>query len=635
MHKPPRSVTPPLIKNHTPGWLWALIILIVLGGLIYALPNVFGDSPSIQISSQNGNPVTIALVDQVTETLDNAKVAYTGVNEDGTNLTIGFPNIDAQMAANTALQQFFGDADSYVIALNLTPNTPKWLSIFGASPMKLGLDLRGGMYFLLNVDMQEVVNTHLQNEATSLVNDLQGANIRASAINFVPGTGIVLNFNDAASLTSAQSYIESHYSDLTLVADNKALTLTANMTDATANALRVTASDQTLQVMRNRINELGVSEASVAKEGDNRIVIELPGVQDATRAKAIIGGTSTLKLMLGNDTVNAAQVVASGQIPPGSSVYYDANGNPYVLYNPVIISGSAISNASVGYDQQTGAPVVNVSLTGPDVSYFSQVTGQNKGHPMAIVLVQSTFDQEMVNGSLQNVTHTTQTLINEATINSQLGSNFQISGIGNARTAQNLALSIRAGALPAPVQIVEQKQVGPSLGIQNIKMGGISVAIALLAVIVFIAFYYSVFGLIADFTLLLNLVFIVAIMSLIPGATLTLPGIAGIVLNVGLAIDSNVLIFERIREEIRKGTSNMLAIHTGYARAFSTIIDANVTTFMVALILFAIGTGAVKGFAVTLMIGIVTSVFSATVVGRAIVNFVYGRHPNKKLSIGI
>lgn len=635
MYKPTLASAPLSIKNHTSKWMWALIIGLVLLAVIYALPNVFGDSPSIQISSQNGNPITLNLVNQVTEALDNANIPHGNISEDGTNLTLNFPSIDAQMAANTQLQKIFGESDNYVIALNLTPNTPKWLRALGANSMKLGLDLRGGMYFLLNVDMQEVVNAHLQNDVTSLSNDLRIANIHYSSINFVAGKGVIATFNDSQSLAAAKAYVDQNYSELASTADTKNLTLTASLTDPALTALRSTASDQTLQVMRNRINELGVSEASVAKQGDDRIVIELPGVQDATRAKAIIGGTATLKVLLGNDTVNAGQIATTGQVPAGSALYYDASGNPYVLYNQVVIGGSAISNATIGYDQQTSAPIVNVSLTGPEVSYFSQVTGQNQGHPMAFVLVQSTFDQEPVDGVMQNVTHTTQTVINMATIKSQLGNNFQISGIGNVRAAQNLALSIRAGALPAPVQIVEQKQVGPSLGIQNIKMGAISVGVALLAVIVFIAFYYHVFGLIADICLVLNLIFIVAVMSLIPGATLTLPGIAGIVLNVGLAIDSNVLIFERIREEIRKGTSNLLAIHTGYTRAFSTILDANVTTFMVALILFVVGTGAIKGFAVTLMIGIITSVFSATVVGRAMVNFVYGRHPTKKLSIGI
>lgn len=631
----PRQTPHSVMMNHTPRWLWILILILILSGILYALPNLFGESPSLQISSQNGNPITISMVDQVKQTLEAAHIPTKDITEDGTNLTILFPSIDAQMAGNSSLQALWGDSSSYVVALNLMPNTPRWLQAIGAFPMKLGLDLRGGMYFLLDIDMQEVVNTHLQNDVTSLTNDLRVANIHYTAINFSAGQGIVINFKDSTALTAGESFLQQKYSELSLVVNSASTSITANLSPEAFKALENTAADQTLQVMRNRINELGVSEASVAKDGNNRIVIELPGVQDATRAKDIIGGTATLKLMLGNDTVAPAQVAASGQVPVGSSLYYDASDNPYVLYNPVIMSGNSISNATVGYDPQTSVPVVNVVLTGPQVSYFSQITGQNIGHPMAIVLVQSTFDSEEVNGQMQNVTHTTETVINEATIQSQLGNNFQITGLGNARTAQNLALSIRAGALPAPVQIVEQKQVGPSLGIQNIEMGAISVAVALLAVMLFIAFYYHVFGLIADLCLVLNLILIVAVMSLVPGATLTLPGIAGIVLNVGLAIDSNVLIFERIREEIRKGTSNVVAIHTGYERAFATILDANVTTFMVALILFAIGTGAIKGFAVTLMIGIVTSVFCATVVGRALVNFIYGRHPAKSLSIGI
>ncbi len=642
MYKNPRAPVTSVVKNYTPKWLWSLILACVFFGLIYALPNLFVESPAIQISNTNGMPVSVSLEKQVAQVLSNANIPYNSIEQDGNYLDLRFSSVDTQVAAQTALQEALISpnssnpaADNYVIALNLLPNTPKWLSIFGASPMKLGLDLRGGMYFLLNIDMQEVVNTALQSSATGITNDLRTANIHYSGVNVVAGQGIVIGFRDAQSLSSGQSYLNQNYPNLTTQVDNGALTITANLTPAAMKSLEDNAADATLQVMRNRVNELGVAEASVAKEGDNRIVIELPGLQDATRAKYIIGGTATLKAMLVNDTVNPAQIAASGQVPAGSSLYYDATGNPYILYNNVILTGDAISDASVGYDQQTSAPIVQVTLAGPQVSYFSEVTGQNVNHQMAIVLVQSTFDDEMVNGKKQTVTHVTQTVINAANIQSQLGNHFQITGIGNATAAQNLALSIRAGALPAPIQIAEETQVGPSLGVQNIKMGGISVLVAFLVVICFIAFYYAIFGVIADICLFLNLIFIVAIMSLIPGATLTLPGIAGIVLNVGMAIDANVLIFERIREEIRKGTPNALAISTGYDRAFSTILDANVTTFMVALILFAIGTGMIKGFAMTLMIGIVTSFFTATVVGRAMVNFVYGKHPNKKLRIGI
>ncbi len=622
-----------VIKNHTARWLWTFIVVALILAVIYALPNLYGESPSVQISSKSGNVITPAVVIQVSNTLATANVPVKASSDDGINLTLKFDNTDEQMAAQEALQPLL--QDQYVMALNLSPNTPKWLLSLGASPMKYGLDLRGGMYFLLDLDMQVVMQTSLQNDETSLMNDLRNANIHYTAMNIVAGEGIVINLSDAASLSSAKQFIETSYPDLQLIADKQNLSLIANLSGPALKQLQSNAVAQTLQVMRNRVNELGVADAVVAKEGDSRILIELPGVQDATRAKSIIRGTATLKAMIVNDTVNPVAVVASGNVPTGSSIYKDEAGNPYVLYNPVIMTGDAISNATLSYDQQTGAPIVAVTLTGPQVSYFSQVTGQNVGHRMAIILVQSNFAETMVNGKPQATTTTTQTVINAAVIQSQLGNNFQITGIGNARSAQNLALSIRAGALPAPVQIVEEKQIGPSLGIQNIKMGALSVAVALALIMIFIMMYYRFFGVVASVCLLLNLILIVAVMSLIPGATLTLPGIAGIVLNVGMAIDANVLIFERIREELRKGSSNMLSIYTGYQRAFGTIVDANVTTFIVAIILFAVGSGAIKGFAVTLMIGIVTSVFCAVVIGRAIVNAVYGKHPERKLSIGI
>lgn len=621
----------PVIKNTTPLWKWLLIIVLTVGAFIYALPNIYGESPAIQISTRDGTPITLSLVSSVESTLDQDNVNYTNISSDQNNITIKFATTDDQLAAQEALDSLL--EDNYVMALNLEPNTPRWLQAINANPMKLGLDLRGGMYFLLNIDMDVVVQNHMQNDAQNLMDDLRTNEIHYANINVDDNNNLVVTFRNADDLAAAKAFIRTNYQDLTL--SNSGTTLIGSLTPAALKNLQDNAVAQTLEVMRNRVNELGVAEASVAKEDDDRIVVELPGVQDATRAKSIIGGTATLKAMLVNTSVNPAEAQKTNIVPPGSSLYFDQQGRPIVLYNNVIITGNAISNASVGYNPQTNVPVVQVDLKGPQVAYFSQVTGQNIGHPMAFVLVESDFSQQMVNGKLVNTTDTSQTVINVAVIQSQLSNHFQITGIGNARMAQNLALSIRAGALPAPVQIAEEKNIGPSLGIQNIKMGALSVAVALGLVILFIAIYYHVFGLIADLCLLLNLIFIVAVMSLMPGATLSLPGIAGIVLNVGIAIDANVLIFERIREELRKGSSNTIAIHTGYERAFSTILDANVTTFMVALILFAIGTGAVKGFAVTLMIGIVTSMFCAVVISRAIVNLIYGKHPHRKLSIGI
>ncbi|MDO8954936.1 MAG: protein translocase subunit SecD [Gammaproteobacteria bacterium] len=619
--------------NWYPVWKYVLIAVLILLACLYALPNVFGESPAVQISPKGGQSVTTAMVSNVQQILSSNAITYTDLSSSTYDIEMKFSNTDQQMEAQDALKTALGN--NYVVAINLAPNTPKWLMDCGAYPMKLGLDLRGGMYFLLDVDMQVVVDNKLQNTSDQLTQDLRTQNIRYTGISVVPNQGIQVQFRDPAANAEAKTYIGSHYPSLVVSTyPGQPLNLLVNFSQAEITQIQNYAVQQTVQVMRNRVNDLGVAEASVAREGTDRVVVELPGVQDAARAKSIIGGTATLKVMLVDEQANAA-AAAKGTVPIGDGLYYDANNNPVVLKNQVALTGNAINGATVGYDPQTSLPVVQVTLSGPEVDNFSQITGANVGHLMAIVLVTNTFDKQLVNGKEITTTKTNQTVVNVATIQSALGNNFQITGIGNSRAAQDLALTIQAGALPAPVQIVEEKQIGPSLGMQNIKMGSISVAVAMLIVMIFVACYYRVFGLIADFALILNLIFIVAVMSLLPGATLSLPGIAGIVLNVGMAIDANVLIFERIREELRGGTPVQGAIHAGYERAFSTIVDANVTTFIVAVILFAIGTGAIKGFAVTLMIGIVTSMFTAIMVTRSIVNLIYGKRSVKRLSIGI
>lgn len=619
--------------NWYPLWKYVLIAVLIFLACLYALPNIFGESPAVQVSPKGGVTVTSGMVSNVQQILNSNTISYRNLSSSTYDIEMQFPNTDQQMLAQDALKTALGN--NYVVAINLAPNTPKWLMTLGAYPMKLGLDLRGGMYFLLDVDMQVVIDNKLQNTTDQLSQALRSQDIRYSDINFIPDMGIAVDFRDPQNSQAARNYISSHYPDLSIVPyPGQPLNLLVNFSQAQINQIQDYAVQQTIQVMRNRINALGVAEASVAREGPDRVVVELPGVQDAARAKSIIGGTATLKVMLVDEQANP-QAAVKGNVPIGDGLYYDSNGNPVVLKNQVVLTGNAINGANVGYDQQTTLPVVQVSLSGPEVDNFSQVTGANIGHLMAIVLVTTTFDNQMQNGKQVTNTKTNQTVVNVATIQSRLGNNFQITGIGNARAAQDLALTIQAGALPAPVQIVEEKQIGPSLGMQNIKMGSISVLVAMIIVMIFVAFYYRVFGLIADFALILNLIFIIAVMSLMPGATLSLPGIAGIVLNVGMAIDANVLIFERIREELRGGTPVQAAIHAGYERAFSTIVDANVTTFIVAIILFAIGTGAVKGFAVTLMIGIVTSMFTAIMVTRSIVNLIYGKRVVKRLSIGI
>ncbi len=507
------------------------------------------------------------------------------------------------------------------------------------------------MYFLLDVDTPAVLDGHLQNYAEQLRDSLRTENIRYAGVEVRDGA-IQIRFRDAETLNRARSYIQLHFlelqespsgfdsnhlanSDNLDNTDKKApgLFLTMQLTPQAQTQIQSYAVNQTVNVMRNRVNELGVAEASVAQQGLNRVVIELPGLQDAARAKEIIGGTSTLKVMLVNESADIQDALA-GHVPAGSSLYYGEGGRPVVLFDSVVLTGNSVVGAMSGFDSQTSQPIVSVTLSGAEVSRFSDATAANVGHLMAIVLVDQSFSRDTVGGKVVTHTQEVDKVISIANIMQRLNDHFQITGLSQ-REAQSLALSIRAGALPAPVQIVEEKHIGPSLGAENIKMGAISVAVAMLLVIVFIGFYYHFLGLIANIALILNLIFIIAIMSILPGATLTLPGIAGIVLNVGMAIDANVLIFERIREELRNGTTVQAAIYAGYQRAFSTIVDSNVTTLIVAIILFAIGSGAVKGFSVTLMIGIVTSMFTALVVTRALVNLIYGSRSVKWISIGI
>lgn len=628
--------------NRYALWQYIMIVLLIALACLYALPNLFGESPAVQVSPKGGKEVTADLVEQVKQTLQADHITYTGLSSDQYNIEMRFADTEAQLKAQDRLEQTLGK--DYTVAINLAPNTPQWLLDLGAYPMKLGLDLRGGMYFMLDVDMQSVLNNRLTNMKSEIIDTLRKSGFAWRQLKITDNEGLYIQLLDSAAAEKAAHVITSNFSELVAhpgVGD-KASSLYVNLTPNVLTQAKQYAIEQTVQVMRNRVNELGVSEASVSRQGSDRVVIELPGMQDAARAKNIIGGTATLKVMLQDESPEHLAQALNGEVPFGDILLYQTKMQgdqkveiPVLLKDHVVLTGKSVVGASAGFDQKTNQPIVSVNLSGPEVSYFSQVTGENVGHGMAIVLVEQTFTKQKIGDQVITRTKTTQSVINVANILERLGSIFQISGIGNFRAAQDLALMIRAGALPAPVQIVEQKQIGPTLGVENIKMGSISVAIAMFLVIVFMAIYYRLFGLIADLALVLNLIFIVAVMSLIPGATLTLPGIAGIVLNVGMAIDANVLIFERIREELRNGTTPQAAIHAGYSRAFSTIVDSNVTTLIVAVILFAIGTGAVQGFAVTLIIGIITSMFTAIMVTRALVNLVYGGRSVKRLSIGI
>lgn len=620
--------------NRFPLWKYLLIVLIAVVSIVYALPMIFGDTPSLQLSPKNGEAISQTRLTDIKSDLDKAHIAYNEFTSEQYMAQMRFSSVTDQMKAQTLLDDKFGKA--MTVALMLAPNTPEWLQVLGAAPMNLGLDLRGGMYFVLEADLNMAIKSNIDNYAQELRTQLREKGLRYSGI-VAKGNQVIVDFSNAsdATIDEAKDYMKSNYPALSLTTSgSNSKYFVLSLSQQAAAEIKNNAVSQVIQVMRNRVNELGVAEASVARAGSNRVVIELPGLQDAARAKQILGGTATVRFQLVDNKADV-QSALSGNVPIGSGLYHMSDGQPAVLYNRAILSGNSVVDAKVGYDSQTSLPAVQVKLSGPDVSYFSKVTGQNVGKPMATVLVQTTFDRQMINGKEVTVPTVSSRVISVATINSQLGNNFQITGL-NQREAQNLSLLIRSGALPTPVQIVQEQQIGPTMGAENIRMGAISIVIALALVVIFMGLYYRMFGLIANVALILNLFMIVAIMSIMPGATLTLPGIAGIVLNLGMAIDANVLIFERIREELRNGMPPQAAIHAGYERAFGTIVDSNLTTLIVAVILFAIGTGAVKGFAVTLMIGIITSMYTSVTVSRGMTNLLYGKRRNlQKLSIGI
>ncbi|KEI35656.1 protein-export membrane protein SecD [Francisella sp. W12-1067] len=636
--------------NQFPLWKNLLIAFILVIALFYALPNIFGKSPALQISQKNGD-ITSQTLTQIEDILDKKNIIYqkATIADDKSNIAVIFGDVAEQLKAKQILKEQLGN--QYIIAMNMLTNSPNWLSVLGANPMNLGLDLRGGMYLMLEANTQSAIDAQLGNTLSIILNAAKekGININNSTkaedktVTNVPteytNNGFIsLTLNNPLDMQKFITYLDTDFrknQDPDVLYTAKGNTIFITYTSPKILQLEQGAISQVVTVMRNRINALGVAEASVAQAGQNRVVIEIPGLQDATQAKQILGGTSTANFYLVNPVTNRLATEEQGykvyslDSGRGYQSYYSLKGTP-------VAGGADIISANPSIDQQTGTPIVMVELSRGAASNFREITGKNVGNPMGVMLINTTYEKTLdKNGKEQNTVNKTEKLINVATIQSALGSHFQITGL-NQKEANNLALMIKSGALQVPVHIVQEQQIGPSLGKDNIEKGTLSIVIALLAVIIFIVIYYRVFGVIANIALIMNLLLIVAVMSIIPGATLTLPGIAGIVLNLGMSIDGNVLIFERIREEIRAGTPRQSAIHIGYQKAFTTIVDSNITTLIVAVILFFIGSGAVKGFAITLMIGIVTSMFTAVTVSRAMTNFVYGKRKKlDKISIGI
>lgn len=619
------------IMNRYPAWKYIVIVAVLVFAFIYAMPNLYGEYPAVQIMGTSTYAVDQTTVTDTVQLLETAGIRVRDSRFENQRVLIRFYSTDDQLKAKELLQQALGD--KALVALNLSPATPAWMQKLGANPMKLGLDLRGGVHFLLQVDIDSVIKQRIEGDTRGIGQSLRNERIRYSGVQRGENNQLILQFRDPAEEDRALSFVSQHYNEFLWAKDDSKQTyqLIGTLSQPALYQIKKDILEQAMNTLRNRVNELGVSEAIVQQQGDSRVSVDLPGVQDTAEAKNILGKTATLEFHM-LDTGNAS-ADAESDIDAGSRSY-QYNGQPVMLKNQVILRGSSIVAATSAFGDD-GRPNVQVRLGGAGDSLFTKTTAENIGKPMAVLYIEVKSTPKIGPDGKQTITYdTVRKIISIATIQSALGNNFQITGLGSAEEARTLALLLRAGALPASVTIIEERQVGPSLGQQNIHMGVMSVQVGLALAVLFMAAYYGVMGLLADVALVMNLVLIVALLSLL-GATLTLPGIAGIVLTVGMAVDANVLIFERIREELRRGVSIQSSINAGYERAFVTILDANITTLIVMMILFSLGSGVIKGIAITVTIGLITSMFTAMMGTRAIVNLLYGRPQVKRISIGI
>ncbi len=604
-----------------------MLIFAILIGLLYALPNLYGEDPAVQITGARGTAANEQTLDQVRSLLDKEKIEAKSIALENGAILARFSNPDIQLRAREALLPALGD--KFVVALNLAPATPKWLEAIGGEPMKLGLDLRGGVHFLMEVDMETALGKLQEQNVDSLRTLLRDEGIPYSSIRKTDNYGVEIRFRNADDRSKASDYLARRNQDLIFRnGDNNSLK--AIFTDERLRDARTYAVQQNITILRNRVNQLGVAEPLVQRQGADRIVVELPGIQDTARAKEILGATATLEFRLVNTNIDPS-ALETGRIPGDSEVKYTRDGRPTILYKRVVLTGDHITDSTSQADEY-GQPQVSISLDSAGGSIMSNFTKDNVGKPMATLFVEYK-DSGKRDENDRAILVKNEEVINVANIQTRLGNNFRITGISNANEARQLSLLLRAGALIAPIQIVEERTIGPTLGLQNITQGLEACLWGLIASVAFMIIYYRKFGVIASTALLANLVLIVGVMSLLPGATLTMPGIAGIVLTLAVAVDANVLINERIKEELRNGRSVQQAIHEGYKGAFSSIIDANLTTLITAVILYAVGTGSIKGFAITTAIGVATSMFTAIVGTRAIVNLLYGGKRIKKLSI--
>lgn len=614
--------------NRYPLWKYIILILALIVGLLYALPNLYGEDPAVQITGARGRVVSESTLVQIQNLLEQQNIASKSISLVNGTILACFFNSDFQLRAREVLMKALGE--NYIVAFNLAPAPPPWLAIIGAAPMKLGLDLRGGVHFVIKVDMDTMLNKLQEQTMDTLRSDLRDKRIHYTTVRKIKNYGSEICFRDSDTRDQAISLLTMHHRNLVINSiENNGLRATlAN--DYLRQSRSEYAVQQNIIILRNRINQLGVAEPLLQREGADRIVVELPGIQDTARAKEILGATATLEFRLVNSLVDQTSS-SNGRVPEDSEVKFTRDGQPVMLYKRVILTGDHITNSTSSTDEYN-RPQVNISLDANGGATMSNFTKNNIGNLMATLFVEYK-DNGKKDANGHAILEKQEEVINVANIYSRLGKSFRIIGIKNLNEARQLSLLLRAGALIAPIQIVEERTIGPSLGLQNIKQGLKACLWGLVASILFMVVWYRKFGLIATTALIVNLVLMIGIMSMLPGATLTMPGIAGIVLTLAVAVDANVLINERIKEELRNGRTVQQAIHEGYRGAFSSIVDANVTTLIISIILYAVGTGSIKGFAITTAIGIATSMFTAIIGTRAIVNLLYGGKHIDKLSI--
>lgn len=630
-----------------PAWKYILILVVLVISTLYALPSLYPDEPAVQISgAKAGTTIDQTVIQKAEQILKSENISSHDNTFTKNAALLRLSSSEAQLKAKAALAAGLGE--NYTVALNLAPTTPEWLQKIGAKPMKLGLDLRGGVHFLLEVDMDKAVAQRMETSETDLRREFRDNKIKFNSLSLNNNT-ITVQFANNDDRANAMDYLRRNgnkYTQQALATDNGA-TLKLVYSDTAKQEIQSYALNQNLTTLRNRINELGVAEALVQSQGNNRIVVELPGVQDTAEAKRVLGRTANLEFRLVSDLndqyIDRYTGKANGQpLPPGTELFaYESldSGREILLNRSRILTGERVQNASSGFSQDSGGAEVNITLDSAGGKLMADATRNAVGKRMAILFIENKQKMTTVTDPVTGVQTEVRTpyaesvVLSAPNIQAVLGSQFRITGIGSPQEAAELALMLRAGALAAPMYFVEERVVGPSLGQENIDKGVLSTQVGFILVALWMIVFFRLFGLIANFALVLNLAMILTVMSWI-GASLTLPGIAGIVITIGMAVDANVLICERIREEMRWGASPKQAIIAGYERAYNTIFDSNLTTFLVAFILFAIGTGPIKGFAVTLMIGIVCSMFTAITVTRAIIQLIYGKKRNlKKLSI--